>query len=103
MSRSSPLDSAGHLLESVSVSFQYAAGYTGGANGSTVSLVMLDAFNHSLVRTLWTSDQLSNYSYDNFKGYSPPITGGASGLALGWSHQMVVALRILNNDRNVRR
>ena len=58
----SPLDSAGHLLDSVSVSFQYAAGYTGGANGGVVSLVMLDAFNHSLARTLWTSEQLSNYS-----------------------------------------
>ena len=86
--------------------FQYASGYgctppdkcTGAAN---VSLAVVDAFNHSIIDTLWTSDPLNKYSFDAFKGYSPTVSGGASGLAIGWPRQTQLALVLNNNKRNL--
>ena len=71
---------------------------TGAAN---VSLAVVDAFNHSIIDTLWTSDPLNKYSFDAFKGYSPTVSGGASGLAIGWPRQTQLALVLNNNKRNL--
>ena len=46
---------------------------TGAAN---VSLALVDAFNHSIIETLWSSPALDQYSFDAFKGYSPPVSSG---------------------------
>lgn len=100
-----PLDSQGHLLESVEFAFQYVAGYSPPEGqvkkGSIVSLVLLDAFNHSLIKKLWSSSELSNYSYDHFTSESPPIIATLKGLGIEWTRQMQLALAIENNDRNL--
>ena len=100
-----PLDGRGHMLTAVSLSFQYVAGYTPPAgqhkHGSTATLALLDAFNDSLVATLWTSPELSNYSFDHYTRESPPVIGGASGLSISWPRQTRLALCFANHERNV--
>jgi len=100
-----PLFSEGHLITSVSMSFQYVSGYScfpgDCANASTLSLAVVDAFNHSVVSIVWTSPPLNNYSYDKFTSYSPPIFGGAANLSIGWEHQTQLALLFTNNKRNL--
>jgi len=53
------------------------------------------------VAILWTSPPLGNYSYDTFSGYSPPVVAKRHGLALSWPRSMRIALRFVNNDRNL--
>ena len=100
-----PLFSEGHLIESAAVSFQYVAGYgcTPSACDSppSASLVVVDAFNHTVVRTLWTSGPLDEYSYDSFSGYSPPVTGTATGVGAGWPRQTQLALLFNNSKHNL--
>ena len=100
-----PLWSEGHLITGANVSFRYISGYgcvPGACAGApTVSLAVVDAFNHTVVRTLWTSSALDAYSYDHFEGYSPPVRGGAAGLAVGWPHQTQIALLLHNNKHNL--
>jgi hypothetical protein len=66
-----PINSNGHLLSGVSISFRYVAGYAGGANATTVSVSLVDALNGTLVSQLWTSPPLANYSYDHYTGCAP--------------------------------
>eukprot|EP00947_MAST-08B_sp_MAST-8B-sp1_P000874 g874.t1 len=101
-----PLWSDGHVVTGATVSFQYVAGYgcMPGAcsDAPNVSLALVDAFNHTIIRTLWTSDALDKYSYDKFTGYSPPVTGAAApGLSVGWPRQMQLALVMHNNQHNL--
>lgn len=53
------------------------------------------------VATLYTSPPLVNYSFDDFKGYSPPIHVRAGGLSLPNGRSLYVALRFDNHERNV--
>lgn len=100
-----PLDSKGHLLTTLSLSFQYVAGYTPPTgttvNGSTLSVALVDAHNASHLATVCTTPPLSNYSFDHFTGESPPVHCNGSGLAIGWPRQMAVMLILTNNQRNV--
>jgi len=100
-----PLDSRGHLLTEVNLSFQYVAGYTPPpdhpTNGSTVSVGLVDAHNGAHVATLCTTPPLSNYSFDHFTSESPPVHCNATKLSIGWGRQMSVALTLTNNQRNV--
>jgi hypothetical protein len=100
-----PLFSAGHLITGATVAFQYISGYNclpgACAGASNLSLALVDAFNHTVIRTLWSSGALGNYSYDRFTGYSPLIVGGAEGLAIGWPRQTQLALLFHNNKRNL--
>jgi len=70
-------------------------------NGSTLSVVLLDAANHSDVATLYTSPPLDAYSFDNFKGYSPPVDVDVRGLDVPNGRALYVALRFHNNERNL--
>lgn len=98
--------SAGHEIAAASVSFTYASGYgctspaacTGPAN---VSLAVVDAFNHTVLATLGTSPPLNNWSYDAFKGYSPPVKIAASRLDIASGRQTMLALVLNNNKRNL--
>ncbi|KAL1529474.1 hypothetical protein AB1Y20_000421 [Prymnesium parvum] len=100
-----PLDSAGHLLDEVRLSFQYVAGYTPPPGqqrrGATVSVSLVDAHNGSHVAALCTTAELSNYSFDRFTAESPPVHCGASALRLGWPRQMAILLTFHNHERNV--
>jgi hypothetical protein len=100
-----PLDSRGHLLTGVSLSFQYVAGYTPPSgqtiNGSTVSVRLVDAHNLSTVATICTTPQLNNYSFDHFTSESPPVHCNASEFAIGWPRQLAIQLIFTNNQRNI--
>eukprot|EP00937_MAST-01D_sp_MAST-1D-sp2_P001659 g1659.t1 len=102
---SHPLYSAGHLIESVSVAFRYVAGYgctPDACDGPpSLALVVVDAFNHTVVQTLWASGALDKSSYDAFTGYSAPVRGGASGLRVGWPRQTQLGLLFNNSKHNL--
>jgi len=51
---------------------------------------------YKYVKMLWVSSDRFLVSTD-----SPPVSGGASGLAIGWPRQTQLALVINNNKRNV--
>ena len=100
-----PLDSHGHVLEELRMSFTYVAGYTPApghtANGSTVTLALVDAHNGSHIASLCTTPALSNYSFDRFTSESPPVHCNATNLDIGWPRQMAVKLLVTNHQRNV--
>ena len=103
---SHPINGDAHYLSSVSLSFQYVAGYTPGAgkhaNASTLSLDLVDALNTSqTVAALFTSSPLGNYSFDRFSGYSPPVAATIDGLQIAWPRSLRLLLRFENRDRNV--
>lgn len=52
----------------------YVAGYASSGAASNFSVVLVStAATNEVVTTLYSSPALSNYSYDNFTGYSPPV------------------------------
>ena len=78
------------------------AGNTTTKKGSTVSVVLLDAANHSDVATLYTSGELTKYSFDRFTGYSPPIEVDVSpAVPVPDGRALYLALRFHNNERNL--
>ena len=93
-----------HALDSVSLAFRYVAGYTPTAGqhkkASTVSVQLVDGHGQ-LLRTLFTSPSLGNYSYDVFRGFSPPINVSATGLNLRMDGAVAIALMVVNNERNL--
>ena len=98
----SPINGYGYLIRSVSVAFRYTTGYTlPNRTAPTVELLLVDALNGSEVASLWTSPPLGNYSWDQFKGYSPPVLGEAKGLAVAWPRSLRAALRVTNHGRNL--
>ena len=101
----SPTDPKAHSVAGLSLSFRYVAGYTPPAGvtkmGPTVSVVLVDAANQSDVATLYTSPELNKYSFDDYKGYSPPINIAVSNLRVPNGRALLVALRIHNNERNL--
>ena len=64
---------------------------------------MLDLQSSKVLKTVWTSDPLGNYSWDRWHGYSPPIHIRASGLAVPLSADapVILALSVANNGRNL--
>ena len=95
----------GHHIDAVSLTFRYVAGYTPppGQNktGPTVTLALLDPDTDAVLKRVASVGNLSAYSYDNFKGYSPPIPLSGSGLDVPDSKPVVVALLVDNVDRNL--
>jgi len=97
----SHLEGAGHNIEGVSMAFRYISGY-----GCTpfpcpgapvVTVVLVDATTMSDIATIYTSPPLGNYSFGNFKGYSPPVEVAVSGLNVSNANPVLVQLRIENN------
>ena len=68
-------------------------------NASILSVVLVDGAN-DVLKTLYTSPPLAAYSYDTFKGYSPPIHVRAASLNFS-AAEAYVALRFENHERNV--
>ena len=101
----SPSAAKAHTLVSVSLAFRYIAGYTPqpgqSKQGSTLSVVLLDAANLTDVATVYTSPPLTEYSFDDYKGYSPPIKVDAQGLSVPNGRALYVAIRFNNNQRNL--
>ena len=99
------LYSEGHKIAGVEVSFSYISGYNclpGKCPGPpNVSVVVVDAFNQSVVAELWRSPSLDKYSYDHFEGYSPPVKGSVKGLDVEWPHQVQIGMQLHNNAHNM--
>merc|ERR1719469_1547918 len=95
----------GHLLESVSMSFRYLAGYTP-SQGKTkkaavVKVQVRDLATDAILATLFTSDPLGDYSWDVFTSYSPLINVSVTNLSIPNDSPVVIALEVTNNDRNL--
>ena len=92
----------GHFITSVSLAFRYVAGYSPGKGqtkkASQVRVVLVDGTTSAELATVYTSEPLGDYSFDNFKGYSPPIEVHAKGLKVPNSKQVMVQLKFLNNQ-----
>jgi len=95
----------GHYLSSVAVGFTYVSGYTPPAGqvkrGSNVTLHAFDAETSADLGVLWRSPELSNYSFDDFHGYSKPVNGSSTGLKIPNSRPIRLALKVYNNERNL--
>jgi hypothetical protein len=100
-----PLASLGHAITAAAVSFEYISGYgceAGKCSGAAnVTLVLVDAVNHTVVATIWESPPLDGASYAPFTGYSKPVAGGARGLSVRWPRRTKLALVLHNNQRNL--
>jgi sialidase-1 len=88
---------AGSTVQSLSVAFEYTAGWSG-AIASNFSVVIGET-------VLYASGALGNYNYrkDAPGNYSPAILAQATGLsiALPKTHVSQIELRFQNNDRNL--
>lgn len=95
----------GHQLDAVHLQFRYEAGYTPAEGqhkaAATVRLLLADVDSGAEVRELWASEPLGNYSYDDFKGFSPPVVAAASGLAQPNDTPLALVLEVQNNERNL--
>ena len=69
----------------------------------SLPLQVLDLHTSKVLKTVWTSDPLGNYSWDRWHGYSPPIPVHASGLGIPLSEDspVLLALSVSNNGRNL--
>lgn len=100
-----PLLAPGFTIDTLSLQFRYSAGYTPApgrsANASTVSVLLVSTSGETLA-TVYKSPPLGEYSFDNFKGYSPPIRA-ANALPLGVSNDAMVfiVMEVHNNQRNL--
>ena len=96
---------AGHLIDSVSLSFRYAAGYSPAANetkqAATVAVQLRAASDGAVLRTLLSTPPLGNYSFDAFTRYSPRIQVHQTGLALPNDEPVILALEVTNHERNL--
>ena len=98
-----PLLAPGYEVAALHLSFRYAAGFTPppgkAANASTVQLLLLDAAGTAT--SLYSSPPLGNYSYDHFKGYSPPIPISATDLHVANEKLLFIVLEVHNRARNL--
>lgn len=101
----SALKAPGHLLDSVSMSFRYLAGYTPpeGAErkASSVDVLLVNAATDKVASTLLQTPPLGDYSWDDFHGYSPPIAVNATNLRLPNDEPLLLVMEFHNNERNL--
>jgi len=100
-----PLTGMGHKVDSISLTFRYAAGYTPAQgekkHAPTVRGVLLAGPSLQVVAELGTTAPLGNHSWDHFSGFSPPVHMEATGLGVPNDKPLLVALEVTNNDRNL--
>ena len=59
-----------------------------------VSVVLLDMATSAVLKTVFTSPPLGNYSYDHFAGYSPPVEVTAAKIAVPNDKTVIIALQV---------
>jgi len=95
----------GHKVDSISLTFRYAAGYTPAQgekkHAPTVRGVLLAGPSLQVVAELGTTAPLGNHSWDHFSGFSPPVHMEATGLGVPNDKPLLIALEVTNNDRNL--
>ena len=96
---------AGHAIDSIAMQFRYTAGYTPGAGekkqAAVVKVQILDLETSAVLKTIFTSQPLGDYSYDHFTQNSPPVVVKATGLSVPTDKPVIVALEVANNQRNL--
>ena len=87
------------------MSFRYIAGYTPAKGDppkqAPIATLLLADASGQVVKTLWTSPPLGNYSYDVFSGFSPPINVSATSLGVTGDGPLYLTLSVENRDRNL--
>eukprot|EP00050_Salpingoeca_kvevrii_P017944 m.69452 g.69452 ORF g.69452 m.69452 type:complete len:836 (-) comp7818_c0_seq2:170-2677(-) len=95
----------GHTVDRITLRYRYVAGYTpkptAQVPGPTFSLALIEARTKTPVATIYNSPILDKYSFDNFTGYSPPITVNLGSLGIKNSVPLLLRLSFVNNDRNL--
>lgn len=85
------------------MSFKYVAGYNCLPSSCDepphIEVVATDG--KDTIATLYTSPPLSNYSYDQYKGYSPLQLVDVDGLRVANSKSVFLALRMVNGKHNL--
>jgi len=99
-----PLLAPGFVVDAVSLSFRYVAGYTPapGENKTAPTVkVLLSGSDGATLAILFDSSELGNYSFDHFTSYSPPIVASATGLGVSNEDLVFISLEVTNNARNL--
>ena len=98
-----PLYGLSHNVTTLSFGFRFVAGYTSpGKLGATASVHILDmATRKDLTGPLMQWKNLSGYSFDHFKSYSPILSATVDTLQVSNSKPLLLAVKISNNQRNV--
>ena len=95
----------GYAIDTVSLSFRYAAGYTPAAGqtkkAAAVSVVLISRDSRKVLKTLATTPPLGAFSWDVWTSYSPPITVHASDVGVPNDAVVSIALQVSNHDRNL--
>ena len=100
-----PLLAPGYLIDSISLQFRYAAGYTPAPGHTvdepTVNVLLADSHGTALA-TVYASPPIgANYSFDHFTGYSPPVHATSSSLGVANEGLVFVVLEVVNHARNL--
>ena len=95
----------GHVIDTVSLSFRYSAGYTP-PTGATkaapvVRVVLIDRDTQVVIKTILTTPPLGAFSWDHFTGYSPYIPLHVTGLNVPNDSPVAIALQVTNHERNL--
>ena len=95
----------GHIIDTLSLSFRYTAGYTP-AKGVTkaapvVRVVLIERDTRAVIKTLLTTPPLGAYSWDGWKEYSPRIPMHATEINVPNEKPVSIALEVTNNQRNL--
>ena len=87
------------------MSFRYVAGYTPAPGqkkkAPVIKLVLLDMATSAVLKTVFTSEPLGNYSYDHFTQYSPPVEVKATAIGVPNDKTVILAMQVDNNERNL--
>ena len=90
----------GHAIESLSLSFRYAVGYSTGT-APTLRVVLLDLATKQELKAIYTSGPLDCCAWSPFASYSPPTKVHATGLHVVSANPVTIALEVTNNERNL--
>lgn len=102
-----PLLSAGHRLRRLSASVRYLSGYSPApgvsSEGASFALELQDATG-ATVATVYQSQDLTDYPFDHYTRYSPPLLATSPGdlnISTSASEPLFVAFVFQDHDRNL--
>eukprot|EP00730_Choanoeca_flexa_P003737 TRINITY_DN11492_c1_g4_i1.p1 TRINITY_DN11492_c1_g4~~TRINITY_DN11492_c1_g4_i1.p1 ORF type:complete len:683 (+),score=145.01 TRINITY_DN11492_c1_g4_i1:290-2050(+) len=99
-----PWYGGGHAINSLAFNYSYLVGYTPPPGviktGANLQAVLVDAEGND-IHIIYQSPNLTNYSWDRFTSYSPPVPVHASNLNISNDGLVYLELRAHNNGRNL--
>jgi hypothetical protein len=98
------LDGQGHYLQRVAFNYSYLVGYSPAPGvvevGSSLQLVLVNPAGED-VKVLYQSANLTDYPWDHYTSYSPPVVVDADNLKVPNDQLLLLELRVQNHDRNL--